>query len=461
MKHKMFLLLVIAVLLAQTAFASCETMPVHVQGAFFGGQNEDSIPMTISFQPEWFETDNTVYHADLAAFSALLSADVYFREKDLTRGTVNRVLPDGTEEEYDHTCLLRQLGFTETRYVESFKEKEYAQDSNDSVTMALGHMRTDKYDLYAVAFRGCYSIGEWNSIFDTGSESKAYGEHPEWVHPERLKGLDIAAERAKTFLTEFRAACDDPSLPDCILFTGHSRGGCLANLIGADAEKIGDARVFTYTFNTDNLVNRVDFEARTVFNIFDENDLYTDLMPFGEEPFFRYGTDLTLPLSDHPDILQKIADILGRDDSVSVSREDLETYRTLFGQRFPGRAMLYDVQAVSRAFPTLEAAEESRNSCLSLIGAEAGLGLEDFCEAGEITEADGRFAYTFTYTGAALLRAYSIVLGYGQAAHDAVIALFAEDAAGCAIADFLMDNAAVLTREHRLLNSYGMTEFLP
>lgn len=464
MNRRLFSVLLILVLLCG-AIPGCgeaaAPIPVHVQGAIFGGRSDDSIPAEISFDPGWLNEDNTVYHRELAAFAALLSADTYFRDKDLSRGTANRVLPDGADDEYDHTCLLRKLGFTETRYVESFKEKAYAQDTNDSVTMILGHLRTEKNDVYVVAFRGCFSAGEWSSVFDVGADSEACGEHPEWIHPDRMKGLDIGAERAKAFISEFMASCDDPQLPDLVMYTGHSRGGCLANLVGADAEKEGTGKTFTYTFNTDSLMTRVDFEAKTVFNLFDQNDLYTDLMPFGGQPLYRYGQDLTLPIAESPEIRRAIAEMKGRDDTVSVTREDIEAYRALFGQRFPDRDSLYDSQEWVRVFDTREEAQESREQCLTLISAEIGLGVEGLCEVSGILQENGQYAYTLTACGAALLHAYSMELGYGAQAYEGLKILFQEDAPGCAIADFLMEHQETLTAGHLLINSYILSQYIP
>ncbi|MCQ2530467.1 MAG: hypothetical protein MJ086_04345 [Lachnospiraceae bacterium] len=467
MKRLKISLIIFTVILSIALLAGCgstaTTYPAHVEGALFGGASDDSIAVDVTFDSKWItKNDNTKYNPDLAAFAALCSADSYFRLKDYDKGTQNRVLFDEEEESaYDFTTFFKKLGFTEVKHVESFSEKEYASDSNDSVTMTMAYCNVDKkYDMYVVALRGCFSSGEWLSVFDPGCDGDIYteltGEHPEWTNKNHFKGMDIAANRADEFIKEFMAANDDPKCKDCILFTGHSRGGSLANILGAKYEKEGQARTYTYTFNTaDTTCSEDAGEYKTVFNIFDANDFFTDPLPFGTEKFVRYGTDVTEPISNNAELLNALIELKGRDDYICVEPDAKAQYQELFGAAFSDRASLYEEKYFTETFATKEEAEARAEELQNLIGKENGLGAEAFCSVGEIKEvADGKFELTTKYNGAAVLIGFSKLLAYGPSVYEPLVDLFAQDAQVCDIATLLSDNLAGISGGHLIANSY-------
>ena len=279
---KKITVIILAMVLALGTLVSCSpkvnpeneiSAAVHVDGAIFSGTDGKSIALTAKFNPDWLTAgDNTVYNGNLAAFAALLSTDTYFREKDLAKGTQNRVITDGTEE-YSFASLMTAFGFTDTEHVESYKAKTYETDTNDSVTMNLAHCLWSDRDVYVVAVRGCFSAGEWMSAFDPGTQSD--DSHPDWKNRTNMKGFDIAANRALEFINGFVSAHDDPGKPNSILITGHSRGAAIAEILGAMFEDNEDFSSRTYVFNS--MAVTTDEKAknyRTVFNIFDSGDLY-------------------------------------------------------------------------------------------------------------------------------------------------------------------------------------------
>lgn len=456
-----------------------QTYEVTVQGSIFGGAADDRIDTEVSFDPAWMtENDNTVYNGDLAAFAAILSDDVYFRTKDVERGTANRVLYKGeNEEEYDWTSLLKEVGFSDVRYIESYKAKEYSGDGNDSATLLLAHTVLDANDLYIVVLRGCFSAQEWISIFDPGCVGETYteltGEHPEWTDPSAYKGLDIAKNRAMEFIDEFVDEFDDPEYPNCMLITGHSRGGALACMIGAEMEDREDIKSCTYTFNAPGVTTDENAAGyRTVFNIFDSNDFYVDPMPFAQEKFYRYGSDITMPIADSEEVRAAIASLKGRDDFVSMSEEDKALYSELFGERFVDRNALYEMVTVEQVFDSKEEAMARAEACLMLISSESGLGLEGLCylnnadaicanvpEESVIEKNEGKYTVSMTYCGGAVLIAYAKTLAYGAAAYAATVQLFEEDTSACEILDLLMANAEDLTGGHLLVNSYVLSGY--
>lgn len=459
---KIFALLLALALLA-CALCGCAKKPeeknLTVEGAIFGGKSDDKITVQAAFDPKWVTSgSNTKYNPDLAQFCALLSADSYFREKDLAKGTQNRVLVEGAlVEDYTQTALLESFGFTETVHYESYLVQTDPTDSNDSVTLNAGHLAEGKNDVFVFVIRGCFSAQEWCSAFDPGCSGAGYeeltGAHPEWTFKEHYKGYDVAANRALAFIRSFMEENGDDTMPDCVLITGHSRGGAIANLLGAELEKEGKAKTYTYTFNAPLTTSASDAAGyKTVFNVFDSLDFFTDPFPFGEEEFHRYGTDKTLPIALTDSLLTALTEEKGRNDYISV---EAGQYRELFAKRFPSRDMLCDSVSVLNSFETEEEAAASRENTLLIVGSEQGLGLADLCKVGEVVKTeDGKYAYSFEYCGLALLRSYAKLLAYGDAAYGAVTGLFASDAEGCAIADLLHENLAGINGGHLLINSF-------
>ena len=137
MKKRLCVLLIAAMLLLLVGCSNKKddiVIPVTVEGSIFSGEAEGKIPLDLKFNYDWItKGNNKKYNADLAAFSALLCDDAYFRQKDLEKGSQNRVVVNNSNEEYDFTLLLKELGFTDTKHIESFKEKP----TNSSITAAF------------------------------------------------------------------------------------------------------------------------------------------------------------------------------------------------------------------------------------------------------------------------------------------------------------------------------------
>ena len=461
MKKRIAILLLAALLLG--CLSGCGGKSVSkaavVEGSIFGGSSDDRISVEISFDPDWLiKGDNKTYNPELAQFCALLSADSYFREKDLAKGRQNRVLTEGfPEENYDFTALLTEMGFTEAEHYESYLTQTDPTDSNDSVTLNIAHRTVGKYDLYAVAIRGCFSVQEWCSAFDPGcwaGYEALTGAHPEWTDKETFKGLDVAANRALRYIEDFMARTGDKTRQARLLITGHSRGGGIANLLGAHFEREGSAVPYTYTFNSLGVTCAADAGSyQTIFNIFDTGDFFTDALPFAQGALVRYGRDLSAAMAESDELRGAAAALKGRDDYVCVPAETAARYRSLFAQRFPDREMICEAESVERVYATREEAEAGREELLALIGSE-GLGLENLCSVGEVEETPEGFSVTLRKCPMALLRSYALILAYGEAKYAPAVSLFAEDETGCAIAALLLENGAAISGGHLLADSY-------
>ncbi len=431
--------------------------PVSVEGSVFGGASGDSIETELKFDSKWVtQASNKLYNGMLAQFSALLCADCYFRSKDVAKGTQNRVVFEGNDE-YTQTALLEKLGYTDVKFIETYKVGQYASDTNDSATFLAAYKKiNNEYDSYIFVLRGCFSIGERLSIFDIGSASQSYkdltGEHGEWLNADYYKGLDVAANRAKKFMEEYMSSHDDPECEDSVLLTGHSRGAAIANVLGAELEKDGKIRSYTYTFNAMPVTKAKDAASyKTVYNIFDVNDYYTNPLSFGNEEYRRYGKDISMDISKSKTVMSKIAGLKGREDYNCLAPEIKAEYDKLFGELFPDRNALYEMKSRTEYFDTPEDAQTRAEELKTII---SGLGVSDFCKLSEINEADGKYTLTVSLCGGALLYGFAQIQAYGSAAYDGVVSLFSGDSSACRLAQIINDNSDALNGGHLIANGY-------
>lgn len=471
---KKIISLFVAVVFVFSLLCSCSdekpdvySLSVHVEGSIFGGGCTD-IETNIVFDPCWITRgDNTRYNKDLATFSAFLCADVYFREKDVSKGTQNRVLVDGcSPEDYSQTALLSSLGFSDVRYVESFKARSYETDTNDSVTMTMGYSNSDsKYDLYVFSVRGCFSAGEWNSVFDMGSDSELYteytGEHPEWTDRNVFKGYDVAANRALDFIYDFISETCDPSRETRILVTGHSRGSAIAQIVGAKLEDAG-AKVFTYAFNSSAITSDPDAgKYKTIFNIYDSEDFFSDFIRFSKEDLYRFGRSLSEDIGGSEEIRKALSVLKGEDDYVGFNSELLNEYMGIIGERFTDRESLYVTRSVSESYSDEETAAARLEELLNAVSPDKGLGLEPLVSVRDSVDSDsGDFVVTYEYCDAAVALCVGKILAYGSQAADVVKTLFAEDGTVCDLADFLISHSPEINGGHLLADSYVLTRFV-
>ena len=475
-KFRKILAIVLTLVLCTGLMAGCsggnsaadQTIPVHVQGAIFGGNSDDDIALDLNFSMNWITKDsNTKYNANLAQFSALLSSDIYFREKDYAKATQNRVIADETDEaDYTVGSILGLLGFSDIEFIESSRLAEYDTDANDNVTMGLAYCNAnEKYDVFIVTLRGCYAYTEWMSAFDIGSTSEDYieytGEHTEWTDTDVYKGFSVSANRAIELINEYISEHDDSSRKNCILVTGHSRGAGLADIIGAYFEDDKDFRSYTYAFNTPLITSDKSAENyKTIFNVFDSSDFFANIMPFENEKYYRYGKTLSENISNSEEIKSEIANLKGRDDYKCIDVALISEYEILFQDRFDSRDSLYEFKLNVQTFDSEYSAEKYYKKLVSAIGSDNGFGIDDLCTV-EVRERDnGEYSVILEYCDAAIFMAYSKLLAYGDSVYSTFTNLFSFDDRACEIADFILKYREEMSAGHLLINSYVLTQFV-
>lgn len=139
------------------------------------------------------------------------------------------------------------------------------------------------------------------------------------------------------------------------------------------------------------------------------------------------------------------------DDRIAMEQKAREEFLSSFAGRFADRASLYREMEIAKVFDSEEEATAYEERCKLLIGADNGLGLEDFCRI----ERSGQGQVVMHYCGAGILAAYAKTLAYGKAAYEAATELFAEDESTCKELRLLMEQATGLTGGHLLINMYA------
>ncbi len=172
-------------------------------------------------------------------------------------------------------CTLCCAGYNEEDIVGAFKDIEfnsirtyYTEPKENTASFAVA--KRDK-NIFVV-IKGTHGE-EWYNNFRTGLEDTHQGYYE-------------TVEYLKPMLREYIES-------DCnILFTGHSRGGALCNLLSAELIKSGRKNVFAYTFGCPNVTTKDDVfskKFRNIHNFVYEDDFITHC-PLAEWGYSRYGS---------------------------------------------------------------------------------------------------------------------------------------------------------------------------
>ncbi len=227
---------------------------------------------------------STKFNQELSAMGAVLSM-VAYHSKFKVNG-----LPVKNE------AVMEELGLENIENIDLW-EGDY--DDDDLSELYVGHRRMDyngsEKEIIIVAVRGTNrTIEEWSSDFDVGANTKYYWDYDnkEWTNKKHHKGMDVAANRLYALLEDY---LNEDFISDTaersIYFCGHSRGGGIANILGAKYEDKSDYDSYTYTFASPTVTTGSNYDDYdTIFNIVNDDDLVPKL-PLEDWGFHRYGTD--------------------------------------------------------------------------------------------------------------------------------------------------------------------------
>lgn len=280
-----------------------------------------------SFCLKDFFRDGSYYNTDLAIFSTLLSATIYYGDYLNIDGKPNTAFD-----------LLKKHGFEDVKiYKIADGSNEFSIDGyhdNHLSEIYIGHKEITYQgktkDVVSIIVRGTNgTIEEWSSNFDIGSteELEAYkiwnnswrtdtscfdytlnyflendinelNSFSDWKTADNHKGFDISTNRILKYVDKYTDKYVDTNKV-AFWITGHSRGAAIANLLSAYLIDKGN-EVFSYTFaapNTTTNVNRSHNKYNSIFNIINSDDFVTKL-PMSDWAFGKYGKVLTQSISN-------------------------------------------------------------------------------------------------------------------------------------------------------------------
>ena len=342
------------------AFADDETVvsgTFSASGTTFGSSSRLTLTncdgSALKFDYRWLTTyKQGSYNKGLATIASLISTDIY---DDCTVSTTSK-----TDNANGHV-LLDDLGFADTKLV-SLSADDYEVDKNDLTSVSLGHrvitIDNFEYNIFVACVSGTRGTqSDWFSNYDVGYDGEDYYEissigssHPDWVNKERHKGFDVAATRIKRVIDAYIDENTVSEAENSILLTGHSRGASIANILGTYYEDAGDIRSYTYTFAcpaTTTESESITGCYSTIFNLINEDD-FTSVMPLKEWGFKRYGTDVTLKVSENAE-LKNAVNSLQTDSGYAYC--DVTELSKEFAKLAPTRADVYKTITISEDYP--------------------------------------------------------------------------------------------------------------
>ena len=273
-------------------------------GIMHYNHNDDNKTCDVEFNVDYRTLfgNNTEYSQSLANLSILYASDAY--DDNYIEVT------EGTSGGADDGCVtFGGLFGLDGKFI-TIDGDDYLEDKDDITQFYVGH-RTVKYggeerEIIILSVRGTNSTNaEWSSNFDVGADTSEYynltGSHPDWKNKENHKGFDVTMNRVLKEYNKYAESqgFNSDSIKKTILVTGHSRGGAIANLLGAYFEKRSDYKSFTYTFaspftTTDPLAE----SYSTIMNVMNTDDLIPHL-PIKEWDFKKYGKMFKISVEDN------------------------------------------------------------------------------------------------------------------------------------------------------------------
>lgn len=239
--------------------------------------------------PSWFFESNEVFNSSLNKTSALFSIAAYRNLNNYLSAKQGDNLIVDRDVEFNE--YISRMGFADSRYVET---KSIYNDIHNARFYAaykkINYNGTAK-NLIVINIRGTdSSYEEWLSNFDfAGEDNSVTGDY--WRNNNNHKGFDIAANKIMDYMVDYVKSNNLDSSDNVYWIMGHSRGAGIANVLGANYEKM-QATAFTYTFASPRTTIDKDYASiKTVFNTVNEED-FVAYMPGDASGYERYGTTI-------------------------------------------------------------------------------------------------------------------------------------------------------------------------
>ena len=256
----------------------------------------------VSYQMDYsqFFSDNEVYNKSISLVSSLFSATIYDGQYIEEYGYLNN-----SKYDFNHFNGIRNMMITHGLSDVEFHQLKDEYEDQHITDVAIGHRNVSfngtSKEIISISIRGTNtSTEEWSSNFDVGcydifKNNAPISKSDDWVKFENHMGFDITANRVKKIIDEYisKNISSNTTIQKTLWITGHSRGGAIANLLGAYYND--DYETFVYTFASARTTTIAKEEAqsyKSIFNIINEDDIISSL-PFENWGFIRYGNDIS------------------------------------------------------------------------------------------------------------------------------------------------------------------------
>lgn len=272
---------------------------VRIAGGNFGeiedeyGQKigDASLSLTLSYDPRWLTVlPSYNCYPELAKFASIISAGTY--------GGVS-LLTDGVGGVGELPALLESFGFK--NYSRQSVTSPDGKDLED-VTEVIMASREDvidntEYTTFVIIVMGTNGIEQWSSNFDVGDPDEFGTDlHPDWKNINNHKGFDVTANRANLVAETYMNQYQKSGSQRRVLYTGHSRGAGVANILGS----MHPSDSIAYTFAAPNTTT-APIGYSNIHNIVNSNDLVSSV-PTSHMGYSRYGQDIIYDASSNREV---------------------------------------------------------------------------------------------------------------------------------------------------------------
>ena len=247
----------------------------------YGNYGEPVRNYSFVYNDNWLTQKSTVESADMARFTSNLAVAAY--------------------EEQPVTSCLEQMGFDKSS-IQTFGSYDFVPtyEDNDRVAFTIAYKQINGKNVFVVPIRGTHGNCEWLSNFNLGT-----GENHE--------GFYRAANKVKTALANSFSNIGAKPENTVVLFTGHSRGAAVANILAGELCTVGiksadektnyvipKEQVFGYTYAcpaVSSALKPSDTKLTNIYNYINPGDLIPAL-PLSDWGFKRYGKTVMFKTDD-------------------------------------------------------------------------------------------------------------------------------------------------------------------
>lgn len=242
----------------------------------YGNYNEPVRNYSFKYNDNWLLKEATTESANMAKFTSNLAVAAYEKESVVS--------------------CLKQMGFDNSS-IQTFGSYDFmpTYEDNDRVAFTIAYKKVNGKNVFVVPIRGTHGNCEWLSDFNLGT-----GQNHE--------GFYRAAEKVKYALANSFANIGVKSKETIVVFTGHSRGAAVANILAGELCTVGiksadekinyvipKKQVFGYTYACPAVSSDLKdsyTKLKNIYNYINPGDLIPTL-PLSSWGYKRYGTTKT------------------------------------------------------------------------------------------------------------------------------------------------------------------------